>query len=224
MNRGVSTAARLAREWVTIGGDEVPPQWGQQPALAGRRTCSEVLGSIEGHAADGVLVCLLTLLQAGERLAGRVVLQAMVGKLVLFAAADRHHRFDDYVAHLWLTMAAYPLAARPQRVAANLALDTRKAVWAERPREVVCEPEVVVALTPQPGGPGLPSGDQVLHRAQHLGLLDGQAAAILRSVYLEGMPGRIAAVRHTTTETAIRWRCSRSLRSLAAHAADLLAA
>lgn len=223
MEPGESTASRLSREWVTIGGAPVPAGWHEQAALRGRRTVAEVFGSITGAAADEVLVCLVALLQRGDRLAGRVVLQALLGKLVLFAAADRHHCLDDYVAHLWLTMSGYPVGVRLRRVAANLALDTRKAVWADRSRDLVCPPEVVVALTGAPVPPGV-SGAQVLARAERLGLLDSRAAAILRSVYLEGMPGRVAAVRHATSETAIRWRCSKSVRALAAHATELLAA
>ncbi len=224
MDKGASTAARLAREWATIGDTDLPPLWRDQPELSGGHTLGHVLGSIHGATADGVLICLVTLLQAGDRLAGRVVLQALMGKLVCLAARDRLHRLDDYVAQIWLTMASYPVAARPRSVAANLALDTRKAIWAERPREVVCEPAVVVALNAPSPACEEPDGDQVLRRAKLLGLLDGRAVAILRSVYLEGMPGRVAAVRHTTTETAIRWRCSKSLRVLAAHADELLAA
>lgn len=84
-------------------------------------------------ARDAVLLALLELSQDGDRLAGRTVLQAMLGKAVRVAASvadrpdlrgDREEALSCAVSSLWQVIATYPVARRRSRVAANLALDT----------------------------------------------------------------------------------------------------
>jgi hypothetical protein len=82
---------------------------------------------------DAVLLALVERAQAGDALAGRTVLQAMLGKAVRVAGTvarrddvrgDREEALARAVAALWQAIATYPVARRPTRVSANLALDT----------------------------------------------------------------------------------------------------
>ena len=95
------------------------------------------------HDPDAALWRLLAAQQAGDTLAGRIVLQALLGKLVRFALSDADASLDDYLAAAWERIATYPLTTRRSSVAANLALDTLKAVKREQRR----------AAPPPPGPP-----------------------------------------------------------------------
>jgi len=111
--------------------------WGRtHPALAGCGSLPELLSRICGGqraARDRVLLELLGLSRDGDRLAGRLVLQAMLPKAVRLAMSivrrpdvlgDQEEALARAVAALWQVIATYPLTARPGRVSANLALDT----------------------------------------------------------------------------------------------------
>jgi hypothetical protein len=106
------------------------------PALSGTGSLENVLSRIwqaDAAARDEVLLALLELSRSGDQLAGRTVLQAMLGKAVRVAAiaaarpdlrGDQEEAVACAVSSLWLVIATYPLARRRCRVAANLALDT----------------------------------------------------------------------------------------------------
>ena len=100
------------------------------------RSLDDVL-SVAGLNADPVLAALLSEASVGDQLAGRVVLQALIGRIVRMAQRDPRANIDDYLAHLWCVIGSYPLKRRPVRIAANLSMDTLKAVsrdrrWLER--------------------------------------------------------------------------------------------
>jgi len=199
------------------------------------------LGAVEQQAAtgdDAVLHALLVEAQRGDALAGRTVLQASLGRVVRMAGRDRRSTVDDYVAALWCVVALYPLAARPVRIAANLALDTLKAVhresrWWPRGTGVVVLPgddlEPLLERTAHRAGldhsevSALGAGE-VIRAARRLRLLDERASGLLHLVYVEGLTGQEAAVRDSSTAGSVRVRCSRAVRTLAAHAPALVEA
>ena len=80
---------------------------------------------------DPILAALLTEVSIGDQLAGRVVLQALIGRMVRMAQRDPRAGIDDYLARLWCAINSYPLSRRPVRIAANLSMDTLKAVSRE---------------------------------------------------------------------------------------------
>ena len=47
----------------------------------------------------------------GDQLAGRVVLQALIGRMVRMAQRDPRAGIDDYLARLWCVINSYPLIA-----------------------------------------------------------------------------------------------------------------
>ena len=112
------------------------------------RSAGDVLGLVRAEP-DRVLLGLLALARDGDRLAGRTVVQALLGKLVTMAVADRRLPFDDLLAALWVRLATYPIERRPAKVAANLVLDARKDVLAEQ-RGL----RAITSHVPSPSGPG----------------------------------------------------------------------
>lgn len=235
----------LNAEWAVLADDPAPAgyngaqvcRWSTvQDGLAGCTTPAQVLTAVRA-AADPALAALIAVHQRGHResgartgpgLAGRIVVQAMLGKLVTMARRDRRCGVEDYVGRLWERIADYPLGRRPQRVAANLALDTLKAVsrdrWAaDRAAHLVAAAVDLdrAALGRADVAPGGATADltarRVLRRAQDLGLIDAATRRLLWSVYAEGLTSAAAADRHGLTPTTVRYRCSRAIRILARH-------
>ena len=132
---------QLVREWVALNShtssDTTVRRWGRlEPALAGHSRPCDIVDAIDEAGptqTDQLLAALIRLLQAGQQLAGRVVLQAMLPKLVRITLRtsatstdnawieDRHH---ITLAEFWDVLATYPLRRRPDKIASNLALDT----------------------------------------------------------------------------------------------------
>ncbi|HHU39473.1 MAG TPA: hypothetical protein GXZ45_09375 [Propionibacterium sp.] len=212
------TLAALNDEWLDLQFDPAPGAWAATPALAGARTLGEVFARVP-HEPDKVLVGLLAHQASGDRTAGRVVVQSLVPKLVLMAVRDPEATFDDYLAALWVRVATYPVARRPRRVAANLALDTLKAVKASRPR---AEPALLAVPIPDP----LADATTVLDAGVRLGVIDGLTRRTLEAVYVDGRTSRAAGSLLGMSADTVRWRCSkgvRALREVAPELTDLLA-
>ncbi len=202
----------LNAEWQSLAASPVPTDW----SLPGD-TLGELLRGIADDP-DTRLSQLLRRHAAGDRLAGRVVLQAMLGKLVLMAAQDVRHGAGDYVAECWLRLADYPLARRPRRIAANLALDTRLRVRAGDDRRPVADVVLdEVGVAPRLDVPRL------VRAATRLGLIDREAGACLYAVYGLGLRSHEAAGRLRISAASVRARNAHSIRRLAPHAATLVA-
>lgn len=230
----------LNREWALVlarQGDVVGAWSRSEPALTG---CADLEGTVGAASAgeDDVLHALLQLSGGGDTLAARTVLQAMLGRLVRMAGRDGIASVDDYVAALWCVVARYPLRARPARIAANLALDTLKAVHAESrgwerspqlarlPMEelegVVQRFERRATLNHQASAELQAS--QVIDAARTLRLIDDRVHRLLCDVYVEGLSGAEVASRHASTPGSVRVRCSRAVQRLAQQADRLAAA
>lgn len=207
------TLARLDAEWRHL----LDTPWPEP--LAWRRDCgafataSDLAGVLPAIAAapDAALHHLLVAHAGGDALAGRVVLRAVLGKLVRMATVDPLASLDDYLAAAWERIAHYPTATRPTSVAANLVLDTLKAVKREQRRPAIAPPVA----------PREPDAATILAAATALGLLDDTAAATVRAVYLDGLSGADAAAHLGVSPAAVRVRCHRAVRVLRSHAAEL---
>lgn len=211
------------------------PTWSRrQGALSGYASLDDVLVAAQGQP-DVILGALLTEVSNGDQLAGRVVLQALMGRIVRMSRRDPSAGVDDYVAALWCQIQTYPLASRPVRIAANLSMDTLKAVCAERrwlqsgevttwPPEVFWEEGRWAGADwgVDRGEPQPVSAELVLRAGRDLELVDQATHALLVSVYVDELSGSEAARRHRTSPSSVRVRCSRAVRRLAAHAGALL--
>ncbi|HET9873241.1 MAG TPA: hypothetical protein VFP89_11710 [Propionibacteriaceae bacterium] len=208
------------------------------PALRGCADLTDVLAAVRDDS-DAALHALLSELGRGDALAGRVVLQAMLGRIVAMANRDRRRRCDEYVTAMWCRIRTYPLQARPVRIAANLALDTLKAVLAEdqAPRsralclsmppdatfDAICSSAVAARTLDHNPTVGL-TGQRLISTALELGLIDAGTQAVMQSVYIEGMTSSAAGREHALSAANVRFRCSRGVRRLAQNSRRLLEA
>ena len=228
----------LNTEWGELAGchRELIEGWAErEPVLSGCRSAGDILARIPQHP-DRILRLLIALDHDGVELAGRIVLQTMLGKMVRMAWRDPHAQIDDYISQLWFRVRSYPLTERPHRIAANLALDTLKAVQAEpgrlgRPDEVGGRPYGVHSTpassirTEHPPAPGTElSAIRVLRVACDLGLIDESTRGILSAVYAGGWSGKEVAEQLQISHAALRFRCSRAVRTLARESVQLAAA
>ena len=236
--RGFSLVEALDREWCEL--DRRHPgavrRWADRhDVLAPCGSFDDVLSAARLDS-DPILAALLTEVSIGDQLAGRVVLQALIGRMVRMAQRDPRASIDDYLARLWCAIGSYPLERRPERIAANLSMETLKAVsrehrWLGRgdvalwpsseSLEELLEP---ATLDGSPCDLPLPVDVEVLQvikASSSLSLIDDSDAALLRSVYADGMTGREAARRFHTSASMVRVRCSKAVNRLAAHAGVL---
>lgn len=215
---------------------DAPPEWARRhPELTGCASLTELV-TRAARGEDDLLRPLLVEARGGNADAGRMVLQAMLGRLVRMAGRDRQAVVDDYVGAFWCVLARYPLASRPVRIAANLALDTLKAVHRDRygttpsRRTLGLPDDALEPLLEQSWGRSTLDHAEDLHRLEaaavidaghRLRLIDEGTRGLLHQVYVEGLSGRDAAARVGSSAGALRVRCSRAVRHLAAHAQEL---
>jgi hypothetical protein len=228
----------LDQEWCELvhADQGTAARWADRRDVLAPYRSLDVLLSVARLKSDPVLAALLTEVSAGEQLAGRVVLQALIGRMVRMAQRDPRASVDDYLAQLWCVISSYPLQRRPVRIAANLSMDTLKAVSQERRWlarggvKLVPSSESLEELLEPTGLNGSaynspPPVDvevrQVLEASSMLQLIDDSDAALLRSIYADGMSGSQAAGHLHTTAGTVRVRCSKVVRHLAAHAVEL---
>jgi hypothetical protein len=235
---GFSIIEALDREWYELVRDQrtAAAEWADRhEAVTCCRSLDDVLSAARLNS-DPVLAALLTQVSVGDQLAGRVVLQALIGRMVRMAQRDPRASIDDYLAHLWCVIMCYPLQRRPVRVAANLSMDTLKAVsqerwWMRRGGVMLWSSSESLEEWLEPTGldgtphDSLPLVDvevrQVLEASSLLQLIDDSDAALLQGIYADGMSGTQAARQFHISAGMVRVRCSKVLRQLAAHAVEL---
>ena len=236
--RGFGVVKALDREWYELVRDHrtAAADWADRhEALARCRSLDDVLSAARLNS-DPVLAALLTEVSVGDQIAGRVVLQALIGRMVRMAQRDPRASIDDYLAHLWCVIGSYPLQRRSVRIAANLSMDTLKAVSQERrwlarggvtlvpssdSLEELLEPTGLDGRAHDSAPPVDIEVSQVLEASSMLQLIDNSDVALLHSIYADGMSGSQAARQFHTSAGMVRVRCSKVVRHLAAHAIEL---
>ena len=231
--RTSSEAAVSLARWVAL------PGWGARLDGAHQHDLEGVVQYVQGAGRttadrDEVLLGLLTLSQAGEELAGRVVLQVMLPKAIRLAQSlGRHPDWTDgadearstVLSALWVAIATYPLVRRPGRVTANLALDTLALTqrghtgssWqVHTVREQPCEdlrqlaepghdPADVDDLT----GPADAELWTVLAWGVRTGVLQLHEARLMARVYGLDAQGDLESTAALVAEMGITWRAMR---------------
>lgn len=126
-------------------------RWGDlQPALAGLDTLGQIREALsrehDGPRTDEILHALLTLHAQGFPLAGRTVLQAMLGRTTRLSWTARRRQLLDHaetaVAAMWAAIDAYPLR-RVHKVAANLSLEALHMLETNALDEVPANPQTI---------------------------------------------------------------------------------
>jgi len=240
---------QLIGEWVSLNALASSAaailKWGRlEPALAGYHSPGDLVDAVDAAnpaGKDEILGALIRLFQAGHQLAGRVVLQSMLIKLGRITLRTRGTSSDNAwaedrrhvaVAEFWDILASYPLQRRPQKIAANLGLDTLHRLTGEtrgqgpdRPLDPTELPEeesgrLMTTTFANPEEVGL-SVDadlvQVVTWAVRRGVITAADAELLVQVYLPtpGTSGTAAAAtRLGLSDVAVRQRCSRARKLL----------
>jgi len=240
---------QLIGEWVNLNALSSSAaailKWGRlEPALAGYHSPGDLVDAVDAATPDGkdeILGALIRLFQAGHQLAGRVVLQSMLIKLGRITLRTRGTSSDNAwaedrrhiaVAEFWDVLSGYPIARRPHKIAANLALDTLHRLTGEtrgqqpaRPLDPTELPEehsgrLMAAARIQPGRVGLSVDDdlvQVVTWAVSRDVITREDAELLVQVYLP-QPGTsgtaTAAAQLGLSDAAVRQRCSRARKLL----------
>ena len=199
-----SLVAHLTTDWRAVA---------QQRLQREPVTAEEALirARVEG---DPWLARLIGAAQAGDHLAGQVVVMSVLRLLLRISSGDRRLPLEALLAALWVRILSYPLARRPARVVANLVLDARKDVLAEQ--------------TPlRPLSRASPSAVLGVRRLQieavDLGIISDPVRQAMDAVYVVGLSSAEAARALGLSATTVRWRCSAGRRRLAGQR-DLLAA
>lgn len=203
-----------------------------------------VLAAVSWHP-DPTLLFLLGCSQAGDHIASRAIIQAMLPKLVRITDSVRHGRgFDGILAEAVAAMheliLSYPIDRRPYSVAGNLALDTLKALRVALGTDIPCDMVQRLAgpaaadtdlstasqLQVLAGAPGGSVSDElasVLRSAQDSQILIPGDAALLWRVACGGETSAAIANSLNLTPEAVRKRCSRLKARLRANASALAA-
>jgi len=198
---------QLNQEWEDI-------RWTRAEWLNPSPTLDEVLTSIRFNP-DRVLTELVMAFHRGYNQAGRVVVQALLPKLILMSRSYPYPRVEHLASALWIRISTYPLDRRPVSVAANLVLDAKKDVlWEDRAIPTL---PVATATTHDV------TADQVLATARSLHIASEESLSIVEKVYVDQLPRTELAHLLDMTDQALRRRCSDTVRRLRDHR-ELLAA
>ncbi|RIQ12217.1 hypothetical protein [Jiangella rhizosphaerae] len=233
----------LNREWLVLSERTVPAALATSPALADCATLGDALDRLFALEGDDLDQAYLDVLEAyirgGCDLAGRLMLQRMLGRAVYVAhraylsrgrgaitvGRNGNASFSDLltsaVAALWRVIATYPIERRRARVGANIAMDTLMYFNREDDNGLDANP---IDLTETLEDVHAPHNSaeivDVLAWGVEVGIIRHADADLLARVYCpqpgECDGGEAVAVELGISYTALRARCSRAIKRLAA--------
>jgi DNA-directed RNA polymerase specialized sigma24 family protein len=218
--------AALEREWAALAPSLASAlrEWQQrEPALAAFSTPQLVVRFLQRFdadldAKDAALAALLRCTQTDPR-AGRVVLQALLPGLKRLAERlireprTRDEVWSTLLSAAWERMHTYPLVRRPQRIAANLLLDTRLALRQEGERARRVGEPALADLPPRPRLLPYPP-EQPLRRAVNAGAITAEEAELIAQTRIDGRPLVELAIEIGVQYDALRKRRERAERRL----------
>lgn len=240
---------QLIAEWIELNNSDAArstlARWGtQEPLLAGFSHPHEIVDAIDASNPgdqDALFLALLRLTQAGQPLAGRILLQLMLPKLgrisLRMVPCDADTAWDEdrkqlVVAEYWDIISTYPVDRRTQSVPANLALETLHRCTMHRPwrdkeiptghdsthhDETLPQPPHDVAYDDNEDHPRLAD---VLQWATRKNVITSDEGALLLAIYTDEETPQAAAERLNVTAAVIRKRCSRARQRLQAALMD----
>lgn len=237
---------RLNDEWsdlVTTSTDHING-WSTSGKPEAGHDLADVLDWI-AREPDLALHFLISRAQHGDSLAARTVLQTMLGKLVLVSihsarpGLTQETAFTDLTCQMWVTIAQYPLTARPAKIAANLWMDCAKharRLWphhcSDRRTELTYSPDDVswlldhnITASPADAHWNDLQADDLIDTAHQLGLITDDTLNLLKAVYgPHGLSGNAASEIWGISPAAVRTRCRRAIRILTNTADRLVSA
>lgn len=221
--------AQLNMEWADSVAASVVT-W-DEPCLHDCETAADVLAVVPSDP-NTILGVLLRRAQAGEHLAGRIVLQAMLGKLIRMANSGRARGVDtagdDLVTMMWDRIMTLPADGRRKNLAASLALDTLSGAQRFWDRNIEIPPDDIrltysTEWEPEPQVSEDLDAHAIVEVAADLAWVTPSDAEVLRGLYQEGLSvAQVAQTLEMSSITVYRRRKS-GLNALRSRAADLLA-
>lgn len=233
---------QINADWVRRCDTPLPDRWSTtHPVLSGHQTMGELLGAIRstsGAHADAFLRALLELHDGGrgDALAGRVLLQTMLGSAQCLTRTAKGRGLDDpdadAVAAIWAAIRSYPLR-RQHSVAANLRLDALNRLPAA-PEWLLPAGELLEAQIHEAQSSGRWEAVEVipvdaeaaatLRWARDTAILDEDEARLLALIYLSPtrVPSADLADQFGIEPAALRKRQSRAVAKLARGVAERL--
>lgn len=198
-----------------------------EPALAPVQTARVLVEYLQRPGADydvkdAILAALLRRARC-ERLASRVVLQALLPGLkrlagfLIRAPEERDEVWSTLLAACWERICTYPLQRRPQRIAANLLADTRKALLRERTHALaLAEREQLWGDVPIPPLRLVAVDlERPLRRAVAAGAITDSEAELIAATRIDGADLRAVAKRDAVPYHTVNVRRLRAERRLA---------
>jgi DNA-directed RNA polymerase specialized sigma24 family protein len=193
-----------------------------EPALARFASAESLLAFLHDErrrgGEDALLLALLRL-ATEERLAGRVVLQALLPGLKRIAGRllrDAHERAELWellLGHCWERICVYPVERRPRSVAANLLLDTLHATLRELEQTRKRRAELT-DLSRAPAPAVERDVEQPLRAAVAAGAISEHEAELILRVRIDGDPIGVVAEGFGVSYDAARVRLQRAERRL----------
>ncbi len=215
---------RLPDRWLSWasspGGGRVLTEWRQRhPSIAGW-TATDLANPASGPRTDAMQATVVSLAQRDSAEAGITLLVQLRPGLVRLARAacgwewiSNHDVSDEVQATFFEVLYRHDLERRPNRIAANLLLDTRQKLWRRVPRSG----PPTVSLAPSPSGGTSP--DQ-LAAAGSGATEPAWVAGIELRLHLQesvnGLPGSDASRQLTATMAYRAWIEDESTSAIAA--------
>jgi hypothetical protein len=193
-------------------------RWNRQdPALANVACVNELVNEIRtcgDPAKSDAILSALVRLAAADTVAARTVLQALVPGMrclcrKLAGLGETEDVDATIVACAWERIRTYPHDRRPNRVAANVLLDTRKRTL----RALATSTEIPFADLPWDGAPVPQENDDLnaaLDAAIQSNLLTADEASLILATRVDGQTLKAEADRRATTSAAIGKRRARA--------------
>lgn len=231
---------KINSEWRRLAIRPTPAAWAM-PTGWPRSSLGDVLDALtwsrrhDPASADAVFIELLTRNLDGDELAGRLVLQVMIGRAIKLARqthrpgrsgirGDLSQLMSAAVHALWNSIATYPVCRRRRKVPVNLCMDALRHFLAliDEPWLEVTDAQPLDALEPMfarhAPAPAVELLD-TLRWAVETKSITSDEASLLTRVYCPkpGHPGGALAVSRELgiQPTTVRQRCSRAASRLA---------
>jgi len=222
--------AAFEREWQRLVRGSLPGWLAaiatEEPPLRDFADPQMLLGFLQRPDADlerkDAVLATLVAAAATDARAARVVLQAILPGLraqlrrLLLDADERAELWAIVPSCAWEQIRTYRLARRPQRIAANLILDSLKQARAERARETR-EPRAPAPLTEQLPAPGCfcpgsraDTGGGLIERAVRRGVLSRSEAELVLQTRLDRRSLSELAAEQGLSYTALKLRRQRA--------------
>lgn len=231
---------QLITEWIELNSSDAArstlARWGtDKPLLAGFAHPHEIVDAIDASNPgdqDALFLALLRLTQAGQPLAGRILLQLMLPKLgrisLRMVPCDADTAWDEdrkqlVVAEYWDIISTYPVDRRVRSVPANLALETLHRCTMHRPwrgKEIPTGHDSSQPDVAYDDNDGPSRLVDVLQWATRKNVITCDEGALLIAIYTDEETPQAAAERLNVTAAVIRKRCSRARQRLQAALVD----